>query len=961
MPGFGQGPFGDSGFGDWKWSRQVLYDFLPAIYKEEDATNHGRVLESYTDGLRPSFEGLRNRIREYDFLRDPLLVRAESNEYSIVRLGKNRPVRGVVEQRGIDGKVEVGTLRFTAPSARFSSLDIGKELILVDAAISSNRRPVKIASIISVQTVTTTPVLTTESGPLRWELRAFTADVNYSILEVQSGDVSYVTPGWLLTDGIGSFEVLSRRQLGVVDSEARLLTEREGFDGTILATGFFSAPSANFSSQDVGKKLTISGFTTEPVTRKIEIARVVSSTTISPSSVLIRGSDSNGGVIYANRGAVEDKVEVEHVAAGLSTSLAVTTLGNRVSVALGTNGSGEVISSAASVVSAVNADVDASVLLFASVDFAGTGVAGVSEPVEVKGALLTQEAGSFDWAVLPRPELRTRTRGLPRGVVEQEGTDLQVIVKAQSSIVQSSSSDISPSTLGKTLLIRGSTQGNDGLYSIDSVLSTTSFTVEGVLNLESALYWEIRDPTAVGDLTEVKLTAPLILPFLAQDFGIEAERAQTEARQRAHVAHITKWINKKGNSESYRILGLLDGFDVETTQLYRVGADLYSAIPSDNAYQVGEFEPGRIGSDGQLLAGSPGRVRFRALTAAFEPTDVGLQIQVQNAATASNNKFYTIDLLLDDQTVEFRLVDTATVPDANNGALVWGITRLYTDLGPFLPLMDEFNSDALEEYIEDRWGSGRFSVDRFCWESTFTTQMDTHILSVTSATPVNHTVSVSTSPFPLADIVTIIPDPGTGIRPPLFRLTDSSGTSFFMESYPVSTGLTTASFEVIATQAPAIGAATLAYVCSPQDFGCDYCASSVALAKIQAGSVAQDPFIDPADLLERTFLRLETEVRPAHVSLISQFQQTLTASLHLSASGLGDVVTVVNSGGQIQNIVLSGVWALCSSATVSQLGSALLVGTATLTASATLTQSNTSTMLATATLVVDGLAFRNCA
>ncbi len=950
--GFGNGPFGREPYGEWKWSKQVLFDFLPQIYKAEDVENDN-LLESYSDGLRPQFDGLRHRIREYDSLRDPGLVRTSYNEVAVVRLGKNIPVRGVVEQRGTDGVVEVGTKYFASNTARFTAQDIGKELTLTDATIASNRTPVMVSAIIDNNAITTTPSLAVEAGPLRWELRAFTPDVDYSIFEVAAGDVSHVAPSWLLTDGSAILEIFARKQLLQHQEDARLLTEREGADGQVDASGDIFSITAAFTQRDVGKKITVAGSSTILNNTKQEIRRVADPTTASLSYVLIRGEDSTGGVGYSSKGDVGGLTpEIQHRVAGLNTVLSISVVEATVTVNVATNAAGEAISIASDIVIAVNADPAASKILVAQVDGAGTGRVARSDVLPVEGAILTADLGPLFWAILPRPQLRTLTRSIPNGIVVREGTDLVVVSSGPSSLVASPSFVADASLVGQLLTIRGSASGNDGIFEIDDVLNPTTISVGAPLVPEAVpLFWEMRSPTTQGDRTQVRLNAPALIDFLASDFGIDVDGHENEARQRAGVHNVTQWINRKGNHEGYRILGLLSGFDVDVRGLFRLSQDLYGLIPLDDAFQVGSIDPGRSGHDGSLNSGSPGRVRFTAPSALFLASDIGSQIVIQNGNPGANDKFYTIDIFIDPETVEFRFADPATTPDANNGLLDWQIVRLYTDLAPFMPSMDDFDTDALEDYIDTLDGVNHFRIDKFCWESDFLATMETNVLSVVSSTPTNHTVTVARGPFPLADILAIIPtpDPAIGL-PTTYSFVDSAGTTYFMETFPTDTGSGTASFEVFATLAPAVGAATISYICAPQDFGCGYCTASVAHAKITAGTILGESGLATENVLERILTKLQTETKPAHVTLIPEFQQTLQANLTLSASGLMDIAL-------IGKMVLSGVGKLAVDAQIEQVGEVDILGTGTLTADPILTMVAASSMTGTGTLTADAEVF----
>ena len=911
MTGFGQGPFGRAPFGEHYWSKKVLFDSLPEIYKRTDEVEYDGVLEKWSKVPRPSFDDLRLRIRRYDSLRDPYQTRGDTTESAVIRLGAQKPVRGVVEQSGSDGSVEIGTRRFLSSSARFTAQDIGKELILTNAETASNRLPARVTAIISQSAVTTNPALSPETGPIRWELRAFTEAVDFAIFEVQEGDVSQVAPGWELRDGRGVLAIEKRRQFYVSDVENSRLTEKEGRDAIVNPDGTISIPTGAFVQRDVGKKLTLAGSSIESNVTKAVIAKVISPTVISPSYTVVRGrSNTRGNVAYHGvrfdlGGLVP---EIRHVIRGESRPLQVEFDGvSKATVFPATNSAGEPVSTATEVVAAVNAHAQVSLFLRASVDYLGTGAVGLSGYAPVVGLLLEEDVGPLHWALLRRPELTTDTRTVPNGFVEREGTDLEVVVSSNPAEFVSEAGRFQDIDIGKFIYLRGSTVGNDAPYEILDVLDLTRIKVRGGLTPPppgELHFWEIRSRTNLGDETQVQVNAPAVLPVLARDFGLEVDSQESEARQRACVHHVARWIDKKGNFDSYRILGLLSGFDVTVEGLWRVTPEFYSIHPEGNTFEYGESR----GTEGSLLPGTLDRVRFYVPAGGFAPDDIGKQIRIENAAVVGNNKLYTIEAVLDAQTVEFLKGDTAVVPDGNNEALVWTKSKLFVVTAPLLPSHDEFNADALEFYIETRYGlpdffefgsSGLFTIDKFCFEDGWTTDMETFVDSVQVVSSTEFFVVINVTP-PYADVVEIFPDPGTIERVPLVRLTDSLGHEFFMETFPEYLGGGQGRFKVISAQTPATGAANMELICTPLQLGCDYCAASVILATIEAQTITNDEGVQAQEQWERVLDRLEQEAKPRHVTLITKLVQTLEASLQMQASGLVDVLPA------LEDLVMEG-------------------------------------------------------
>jgi hypothetical protein len=72
VPGFGGGPFGSGAFGEWPWSLFTVIGGIPGVYRDQDQLAGAGTLQALLEGLVPSLDGLRRKIRDYDQLRDPL-------------------------------------------------------------------------------------------------------------------------------------------------------------------------------------------------------------------------------------------------------------------------------------------------------------------------------------------------------------------------------------------------------------------------------------------------------------------------------------------------------------------------------------------------------------------------------------------------------------------------------------------------------------------------------------------------------------------------------------------------------------------------------------------------------------------------------------------------------------------------------------------------------------------------
>lgn len=75
MPGFGFGPFGSDPFGEFGWSKQVLFRDLPEIDRRIDAQTAGNPLETTMAVFQLPFDDLLRFTRDFGDLRDALRVR----------------------------------------------------------------------------------------------------------------------------------------------------------------------------------------------------------------------------------------------------------------------------------------------------------------------------------------------------------------------------------------------------------------------------------------------------------------------------------------------------------------------------------------------------------------------------------------------------------------------------------------------------------------------------------------------------------------------------------------------------------------------------------------------------------------------------------------------------------------------------------------------------------------------
>lgn len=171
--GFGYGPFGGDPFGEWNWSRNVLYTSTPVLYRDAD-TSTGFLLRKYAEGLSYSFDNLRGHIQNMGSLRDAIQVRSEYSDAEFLVLGREVPPSGVTEQAGNLGLVEtVGVFKANDRTAKFSPDDIGKQLFIRRSDVSSNNQQTfTITAFVSPKELTTDPAIVLDAGPVRWELRS---------------------------------------------------------------------------------------------------------------------------------------------------------------------------------------------------------------------------------------------------------------------------------------------------------------------------------------------------------------------------------------------------------------------------------------------------------------------------------------------------------------------------------------------------------------------------------------------------------------------------------------------------------------------------------------------------------------------------------------------------------------------------------------------------------------------
>jgi len=725
LPGFGHTPFGNTPFGEWWWSRYVLYELIPSIYRDQDSSGF---LEKFSESLRPSFDQLRRKARDFGEMRDPLLVRTAVSEQQSFRLGKQVVLRGGIEQSGVDGKV-LTLGEFTSPTARFTDLDRGKELTLKRSKFPSNNRTVTIISVVDRTTVTVTPRLGLDAGLLRWDVRqVFTDKQNQTTVEVRGGgtELGKVSLGWGVNDGFAAYPVRDRRVFPVDSGERTLLTEREGEkNGSIDSQGRLSAPTYLFSTLDVGKVVFISGSLFVTNNGRFEIYGVdkVSPTdyraVFSRLDLLGTGSlgsgtfDSTGTLRYANNPL--KTARVQHLQTGLNTPLSVSVSGEDITVTLGTDGFGNASSTALAVAAAVTADPFASPLVTVVPTGPGTGVAGPTDGfVDIPGSALSSDANltwalsPYGWLVLEGP--------VPKGLTTSEGTDgyIQPISASEGLLKATTTALFRPEDVGRLVVIRGSLAGNDGTFVVKSVPAYgagTTLTIDGLFGTEPVghtVNWELRTKNGNAGFTEAVASAPSMIVSLAKDFGIEIDTQESEARQRSWVKHVNQWIDKKGLAKAYEILAAISGYSAIVSQPFNITYSITTQLPSDSVFEITDS----FGSDASVSSASGIEITVTTPTGFFTVPAVGKYMRLQDAASGANNQLYEVVGFFGPTSLRLRSVTSLppVSPDANNGALRWSLVRLYTNVAPLRPNFDDFDSDAMNALLPG------FVVDSYCWE-----------------------------------------------------------------------------------------------------------------------------------------------------------------------------------------------------------------------------------------------------
>lgn len=859
------GPFSGSG-----WGIKALWDKLPERHRQEDADG---LLEGFLRAAGGVLEDLRRRAMDFPDLIDPMAVSSAASRARPVLLGPVISPLGAVRHRGADGSVNAFG-QFVTPRGKFRPADVGDLLTIMGSTVLGNNRTVTVAGVVAPGVVSIAPALPLDAGPLRWTARAPTAPSEDRVtVQVQGGDLEEVSPGWTLQAGGAPFRVLARRFFPRQGAGVHL-TEREGADGVVDASGRFSSPTILFTQADVGKRISFR-LPGAPENDLWEIQAVEPGGARARFSYLaIRGANSNGGVVYSLKPG--QALSVRHVVEGINSPLLASLSGDLLTVRLATNDTGHPTTSAAGVATAAAAAAGTRALISATGD--GTGVAGAAAARKVPGRAPPALPGPVAWAVLHFPELDLAGRAAPAGVVERAGGDLAVVVVGATSTVQIPEGILAAGDVGKVLTVRGSTVGNDGEHLIVQVVSAARAVVSAALTLEAGpLRWQIRAPAAAGNDIVGTLQSPDLLPPLAANYGLTSDVREADLRRRQWVARHSSWVDRKGTDLAYQTVGALTGFEVQALALYRITQDLFGMVPPRSRFELGDLVPGRSGGDGKLLLAGDGRTSFEAASASFKSTDVGRSIRVTGASSGDNDKLYTIETFVSPTSVVFRGLDGGAPPDVNNGILSWIVLRLYTSLPPLLPRFDEMDADLMKALIDGNPPStNHFGVDKFAWEADWISK-----IGVGGGGSIVLTVATQVAPTTWG--LTFTGDCRVVAAVGNWRFIDAAGHLYWLETVPATAdGGATWTLQVAADSAPTLGAGTFEYVCDPQIIP-GYVLSSRLLVILEPGGVAQDEGAALEEVYQRAVRRLQEEVAAAKVEMVPMLRVSVPAVFRFGA------------------------------------------------------------------------------
>ena len=702
--------------------------------------------------------------------------------------------------------------------------------------------------------------------------------------------------------------------------------EQRGIDGTITIGQELTAPTGRFAFDDVGKEILVIGSAVAGNNRRVRVIRIVNSRTVltEPSLVAnavpfqwelrsfvevpkgIRTFQIQSGYVdlIGNGWIVTDGVR-DYEVVGRRHSHWDDPIRKSFVVKEGVKGYFDPLGNVVAVTQ--QADTFSAVNIGQKLQTNGANpynvgvweITGVSVVVSLPDYIWTltiaQSADRFPdqtdyyWALLPREELDLRAVDVPRGVAEQFGIQGQALALLTQFSSVEAVFDAEDAVPIKYLSISGSLLGNNGLYTVTAFVGTQILAVTPAFTaIESGLVWALRRSTIVGDYTQVSTYPQPVLPLLAGDFGTFVDTRESEFLQRSNVDHVGRWVNIKGHPNSYRVLGKLTGMEVEVEHLWRISQELYLQFYlggySDFVYERGDASPGRAGMSAKLVLDG-GRIHLIDATALFVPSDVGAVVRVTSANLVPNIKLYTVDQYVSPTEVAFRLMDTGLTPDygvlgtVSAPTIRWSLEWLYTTLEPRRPLQDDMVVDLLTDIVAFADPPKTFTIDRFCWETDFSTRVP--------CGPVGPAAPTLTQYFWTVTVATPFGQPGSAdvvLVPDRWVFVDALGVEYGLESVPVASGPNW-QFTVFGAVAPdASGPNMYLFYDCPLVLDCDFCAANWIYAEIGYGPELASE-VGPAveNIYTRVLERIE-QVKPAHVRILPRLVRELQATLFLTAS-----------------------------------------------------------------------------
>jgi hypothetical protein len=952
MPGFGSGPFGIHPFGEWAWSRRILFEALPEIYRQQDQDSGG-FLELFLDALRPSFDGFRHLLRDFIEVRDPLLVRTQYDAVRRLRLGPILGAKGSIEQRGVTGSVD-GLQQFIAPTARFRVVDVGKPISISGSIFPINNRTVTIARVTGNTTVVTDPLISVDSGPLRWELRSkITPPTDRLTVEVRSGDISEIAPNWLVFDGFSDFTVLARRQFKVSTSDSQLLTEQQGVDGEIDNSGRFLSATAVLTQRDVGKHLTLVNSQVADNNGKYEITKIVE---VSPGDLRAEIDASpilslDFGLIWAvlpfgeldlsgttpPHGTVEQEgVDLQVTSSGVSdvvfssgsAAFSIDDVGKKILIrgsktSPSNDGLYEVTStpttttltvaqrSPALIVETSNLltwELRTSTLIgdFVQVDARATSmivdlapdfgisvdtqeaedrqrgwVRNVSRWTDLKGVpdsyRIIGKISGFD--ITPSQLFRITpalfTLSPPSNAFEvgeagigRNGLDGTLAIVSLRARFSSPSAAFEPTDVGRQIrILLASTIGNNQLYTIDSIVSSTEveFIVGDVVTLPDLnngnLQWAIvrlysnlpplrpRFDEVRSDLLEliVETTSSDTLTFRADMYCWEETFDSTVKIDVISVSTITP-----GNHE----VSLVGTLSFPTTP------EVITGIGHWEFLSLAAVASGT----GDLLTGTAPEMTLLDSSSTFGEDLVGQWIDISGATTSTNNGLFQILAVVSSTSIVF--FNGSGSGEAFSGSFqLYRAAELFVDSTPVLTAALASGSTSGSGDLLTKVGVGTLVRLDNAAGLFIAGMVGRHVLISGATSPVNNGIFLIKG---FISSTQILFDNISGI------------TESFSGAWSIGLGVYT--LQVSSAVAPtSSGPGQLRYVCDSQ-LSCDYCGSNKVMVLTEASQdLLAEGDVQVERLLERVTLRLEEEVKPAHVELIVQYRATMESSLIVSA------------------------------------------------------------------------------